>query len=320
MHLDRFLTSKLPLALLAAGLCSSTVFSQSMNGSSYSPSPAQPFTRAQEMQTQGTPGAAVPAGTPGAAVPAGTPAAAAPIVQQADGTLERPLPVPFVLSAEEQAQTDAILNRWEKFSTAIKTFETNFRRLKYTRSLDSSQPVALEEKGEIRYEAPDHGMFSVQTKEGAPSEKWICDGEFIYEYKYAQKQIDKYTLPPEMRGKAITQGPLPFLFGASAEELKSRYYIRHVQPAANLARPGQYWLEAYPKKSVDASEFQRAEIILSFADEVRPMAIKLHKSNEDQHIYIFDLKGMKVNKTKLLPSAWEPTVPDKMRMKVVPVE
>jgi len=163
MHLDRFLTSKLPLALLAAGLCSSTVFSQSMNGSSYSPSPAQPFTRAQEMQTQGTPGAAVPAGTPGAAVPAGTPAAAAPIVQQADGTLERPLPVPFVLSAEEQAQTDAILNRWEKFSTAIKTFETNFRRLKYTRSLDSSQPVALEEKGEIRYEAPDHGMFSVQA-------------------------------------------------------------------------------------------------------------------------------------------------------------
>lgn len=309
MHLDRFLPSKLSLTLLAAGLCSAPAFAQTAGGNSYSP--AQPFARAQAMQTPGTPASAAPA----AAAPA-----AAPIVQQADGTLERPLPVPFVLSAEEQAQTDAILNRWEKFSTAIETFETAFRRLKYTRALDSSQPVTIEENGEIRYEAPDHGMFSVLTKDGAPSEKWICDGEFVYEYKYAQKQIDKYTLPPEMRGKAITQGPLPFLFGASAEELKSRYYIRHVQPAANLARPGQFWLEAYPKKSEDASEFQRAEIILSFAAEVRPMAIKLHKSNEDQHIYIFDLKGMKVNKTKLLPSTWEPTVPDKMRMKVVPVE
>ncbi|MBO5436078.1 MAG: hypothetical protein J6A23_00295, partial [Thermoguttaceae bacterium] len=215
MYLDRFLPSKLSLTLLAAGLCSAPAFAQTAGGNSYSP--AQPFARAQAMQTPGTPASAAPA--------------AAPIVQQADGTLERPLPVPFVLSAEEQAQTDAILNRWEKFSTAIETFETEFRRLKYTRALDSSQPVTIEENGEIRYEAPDHGMFSVLTKDGAPSEKWICDGEFVYEYKYAQKQIDKYTLPPEMRGKAITQGPLPFLFGASAEELKSRYYIRHVQPA-----------------------------------------------------------------------------------------
>lgn len=248
------------------------------------------------------------------------PGAQAPIVPQQDGSTERPMPAPFVLSEQEQAQTDAVLARWEGFSMAIQTFETNFTRIMYRRSLDSARLEKTQESGELRYEAPDHGMFAVSNVAGEPSEKWLCDGINVFEYKYAQKQIDQYTLPPEMRGKGITQGPLPFLFGASAEELKRRYYIRYVQPAKELARPGQVWLEAYPKNSDDASEFQRAEMIISFGSEVRPLAIKLFKANQDQHVYIFDLKGMKVNKTQLLPSTWAPSVPEKMRMKLVPVE
>ena len=244
----------------------------------------------------------------------------APIVPQQDGSAERPMPAPFVLNAQEQAATDAVLARWEQFSMGIHTFETMFNRILYRRSIDNAQFQKTQETGELRYEAPDHGMFLVSTLEGQPSEKWLCDGKSIFEYKFAQKQIDQYTLPPEMRGKGITSGPLPFLFGASAEELKRRYYIRQIQPEANLARPGQVWLEAYPKNSEDASEFQRAVMIISFADEVRPLAIKLFKANQDQHVYIFDLKDMKVNKTQLLPSTWVPTVAEKLKMKVVPVE
>lgn len=246
--------------------------------------------------------------------------AAAPIVPQQDGTEERPMPAPFVLTQQEQAKTDAILKRWELFSMGIQTFETDFTRIMYRRSIENAKYVKTQENGELRYEAPDHGMFAVSSEDGSPSEKWICDGTHVFEFKYAQKQIDQYTLPPEMRGKGITQGPLPFLFGASADELKNRYYIRHIIPDANLARPGQIWLEAYPKKSEDASEFQRAEMIISFGDEVRPLAIKLFKANQDQYVYIFDLKGMKVNKTQILPNSWAPSVPEKMRMKIVPVE
>lgn len=230
------------------------------------------------------------------------------------------MPAPFVLSAQDQAQTDAVLARWEGFSMAIQTFEADFTRILYRRSLENARLEKTNEKGELRYEAPDHGMFAVSTMEGEPSEKWLCDGKSVFEYKYSQKQIDQYSLPPEMRGKGITQGPLPFLFGASANELKRRYYIRQIQPAANLVRSGQVWLEAYPKTSDDASEFQRAEMIITVAGEVRPLAIKLFKANQDQHVYIFDLNGMKVNKTQLLPSNWVPTVPEKMRMKLVPVK
>lgn len=244
----------------------------------------------------------------------------APIVPQQDGSAERPMPAPFVLNTQEQAATDAVLARWEQFSMAIHTFEATFTRFLYRRSIESAQFQKTVETGELRYEAPDHGMFAVSTSDGQPSEKWLCDGKYVFEYKFAQKQIDQYTLPPEMRGKGITSGPLPFLFGASADELKRRYYIRQIQPEANQARPGQVWLEAYPKNSEDASEFQRAVMIISFADEVRPLAIKLFKANQDQHVYIFDLKEMKVNKTQLLPSTWVPTMPEKLKMKVVPVE
>jgi len=246
--------------------------------------------------------------------------AEAPIVPRQDGSAERPMPAPFVLNPQEQAATDSVLARWEQFSIGIQTFETKFNRILYRRSIDNAQFQKTQETGELRYESPDHGMFSVSTLDGQPSEKWLCDGKSVFEYKYAQKQIDQYTLPPEMRGKGITSGPLPFLFGASADELKRRYYIRQIQPEENLARPGQIWLEAYPKNSEDASEFQRSVMIISFAGEVRPLAIKLFKANQDQHVYIFDLKEMKVNKTQLLPSTWLPTVPEKLKMKIVPVE
>ena len=245
----------------------------------------------------------------------------APIVPQGDGTASRPLQAPFILSPEQQAQTDAVLQTWERFSTSIQTFETRFTRIMYIPSFENAnQMESKSEIGELRYESPDHGMFAVSTPDGSPTEKWLCNGKMIFEYKFSQKEIDQHNLPPEMQGRGITQGPLPFLFGASADELKRRYYIRQTQPPAGQARPGQVWIEAYPKTVEDAAEFERAEMIMSFQPVVRPLAIKLHKVNREQHVYIFDLKEMKVNKTQILPSFWTPTVADKVKMKVIPVE
>lgn len=294
----------------------------SVSAQNYAPVPAAPAVMPASAPTIPAVAPTIPAAAP--TVPAAAPtvpaAADAPIVPHEDGSSERPMPAPFVLSAQEQAQTDGVLTRWEKFSTAIQTFEADFSRIMYKRSFDSANLERTDERGELRYEAPDHGMFSVSKTGGEPSEKWLCDGVSVFEYKFSQKQIDQYTLPPEMRGKGITQGPLPFLFGASVEELKRRYYLRQIQPTEDLARPGQVWIEAFPRTSEDASEFQRAVMIISFGNDVRPLAIKLYKANQEQHVYIFDLKNMKVNKTQLLPSTWVPTVAEKMRMKLIPVE
>jgi hypothetical protein len=79
------------------------------------------------------------------------------------------------------------------------------------------------------------------------------------------------TLPPEMRGKAIADGPLPFLFGAKAERLKQRYFLRLVTPPTVK---NQHWLEAYPRFQADASNFYKAQLILS-ADKLMPGAIQI---------------------------------------------
>ena len=45
-------------------------------------------------------------------------------------------------------------------------------------------------------------------------------------------------MPPELQGKAIVDGPLPFLFGADAQKLKQRYYLRIITPRTRKAKSG----------------------------------------------------------------------------------
>ena len=84
---------------------------------------------------------------------------------------------------------------------------------------------------------------------------------------------------------------LPFLFGASAEKLKRRYWIRAVAPPPGVQN--QIWLEAYPRYQQDAADFQRADIVLD-AKNVLPLGIQLHLPNgETRTSYSF--YGMIVN-------------------------
>ena len=78
-------------------------------------------------------------------------------------------------------------------------------------------------------------------------------------------------LPPELQGKAIVDGPLPFLFGAKAETIKARYWIRVLPETGN----GKFWLEAVPKSRQDVQNFKidshrsgRREVPAGIADSV----------------------------------------------------
>jgi len=75
--------------------------------------------------------------------------------------------------------------------------------------------------------------------------KWICDGNSIFEYNRQKKQVIEYPLPPESRGKAISDGPLPFLFGAEAQKLKQRYYLHVITPRDVQARSGWRPIRAF---------------------------------------------------------------------------
>ncbi|HTQ40060.1 MAG TPA: hypothetical protein VMJ32_13630 [Pirellulales bacterium] len=200
-------------------------------------------------------------------------------------------PSGFLLSPGDEANLNKLLTDWENANTNIRTFKCTFTRWEYDPAIvggNPNQPVALS-KGELKYAAPDKGMFKVEEQTNyvpdpktgqfveqkvKPTEWWTCNGKSMFEVTVRDNQtlVVEKPLPPEMQGKAITEGPLPFVFGARAETLKTRYYLRMITPAA--AAKTDVWLEAYPKLQKDAANFSHVTLILSKAD-LQPTAIQI---------------------------------------------
>jgi hypothetical protein len=96
-----------------------------------------------------------------------------------------------------------------------------------------------------------------------------------------------------MRGKAISDGPLPFVFGAKADTLKKRYWMRLITPPEVR---DQVWLEALPRYQADAANFSKVELILQ-ARDLMPFAIQIHKpGGQDRDVYQFDPRTNLIDK------------------------
>jgi TIGR03009 family protein len=163
-----------------------------------------------------------------------------------------------------------------------------------------------ESGGEIKHAAPDKGLFRVkestqwnpetrryEKKTGETGEHWVCNGTSIYEFRHSERQLRETRLPPEMQGKAISDGPLPFVFGAKADTLKKRYFMRLITP------PGvtdQIWLESLPRYQADAANFAKVELILQ-ARDLMPFAIQIFKpGGQDRDVYQFDPRTSLIDK------------------------
>lgn len=189
---------------------------------------------------------------------------------------------PFTLTPAQQQRIDQILTFWHQKSEAISTYACDFTEWEYDPQFGPQKDARTVSHGIIRYVAPDKGEYRVETIEhytiargpdgrvvpgakpiykaqpGEYGQHWICDGKTVFELDPKQKLLIERLLPPELHGKAIADGPLPFLFGADVNKLKARYWLREVQPNG----PGQYWIEAYPKRKDDAANYKRVTLIL----------------------------------------------------------
>lgn len=202
---------------------------------------------------------------------------------------EQPPRAPFRLTPQHEAYLDRVLQVWEQSSQRIETFECGFTRWEYDPVFGPPNAPRYVDGGKLKYAAPDRGMFHVTHTEKNEkmvaiepdrAEHWICDGNSIYEYNHVKRQLVEHKLPPGLQGKAIADGPLPFLFGAEAKKLKQRYFIRIIQAPAG--RTGETWLEAYPRFQRDAANFQRAELILANKD-VMPLGLHIYLPNGKNH-------------------------------------
>ncbi len=197
---------------------------------------------------------------------------------------QAPLP-PFMLNPRQQQEVDQILAQWEQQNKSIKTFDCRFKRWVYDGVFGNINEPKFIEFGTIRYGTPDRGLFVIDTAEkngkqepieDARALHWVCDGKAIYEYSPAKKQVIEHQLPRELQGKAIANSPLPFLFGAEAQKLKQRYFIRIVTPAGVQ---DQVWLETYPRFQQDASNFKRAIFVINTKNGMSPFGLEVLEPN-----------------------------------------
>ncbi|MBX3415076.1 MAG: hypothetical protein KF708_20500 [Pirellulales bacterium] len=168
---------------------------------------------------------------------------------------------PFQLSREEQQALDRILLTWQNTSGKIESMQCTIYRWESNPVFGKNTRGA----GQLKYTAPDKGKYYVEelNDQGKPvgvSEHWVCDGNAIYEFDHGNRKLVVRQLPNELKGKAIADGPLPFLFGADANKMKARYWIRQIAPPE--AHQEKICLEAFPKFQRDAANFRRAEVML----------------------------------------------------------
>lgn len=215
-----------------------------------------------------------------------------------------PSPAPFQLNPQQRALLDQILNQWETESAKIQTFRCGFERWEYDPVFlqgGDRIPVATS-TGQLKYARPDKGMFRITEirrydakkkdyeKADEAGEHWVCDGKAIFEFNAAKKQLIVRELPPELWGKAIADGPLPFLFSADAEKLKRRYFIRVTE-----LTEGEVWLEAYPRYQRDAANYRKVELILD-RHRFLPSALQVYLPNgKNRTAYKFHSEEAKVN-------------------------
>ena len=206
------------------------------------------------------------------------------------------------LSPEQRAALEQLLVGWEARNAKVTTWSCTFYKWEYNAwspADASGERLAFSEStGEIKYAAPDKGLFRVKsskqwnpekrtydTRSSNSGEHWVCNGTSIYEFRHSERQLRETKLPPEMRGRAISEGPLPFVFGAKADTLKKRYSMRIITPPSVT---DQIWLEALPKFQVDAANFSKVELILR-ATDLMPFAIQVFKpGGQDRDVYQFD--------------------------------
>lgn len=220
-----------------------------------------------------------------------------PLQPRVDGPPQQP--TWFPLDPNIQGWVDKVLAEWEETSSQVRYFECSFQRWEFEPVFgprDGKTPKSYA-TGVIKYQDPDKGLFCVDTLKiyvapNQPGEKpsyetpkdeygehWVCDGTNIFEFDNRQKKIIKRILPVQMQGKAIADGPLPFLFGAKAATIMQRYWIR---PATDKPQGAddEYWLEAWPKSRQDAANFKFVKIIIAKKDFM-PSALSVYMPNYD---------------------------------------
>jgi TIGR03009 family protein len=180
---------------------------------------------------------------------------------------------------------ESVLANWEKAMTGVQSLHATCVRTKLDKTYQTTEVFA----GYARYLRGGPGQTSRAAlelfKKNQPQvfEKYLCSGNFLYEWSPANKVIRVHQLPPAKPGQIADDNFLSFLFGMKAAEAKSRYQIEY------KAAPNDKWyvyLEIMPRVAVDKADFTKARLTLLQANHL-PRQLWFLQPNGDEVTWDF---------------------------------
>jgi TIGR03009 family protein len=210
------------------------------------------------------------------------------------------LPKRFHLTEKQESYLDQILASWQGHTDETETFRCDFTRWNYNPAFELPQfkdvPIIVN-NGDLKYANPDKGTYRItrvmnlDTKTGeyqaakdTHGEHWVCDGESIWQRDHKTKRVIERKIPEDAQGEAISNTPLPFLFGSRAVDLKRRYFLCIVTPEEYAET--EIWVDAIPRTQTDASNFREAILRLKRAN-FQPIALRIYDPGDTYSTYEF---------------------------------
>ena len=160
-------------------------------------------------------------------------------------------------------QLTPVLQRWEKEMSAVRTLAAQCVRTEVNKTFGYTETYV----GGARYMKLEAGgrvanlAVLEMAKKDKPDlfEKFVCTGDFLYQYVPQQKEIRVHALPPPKPGQVSDDSFLSFLFGMKADDAFGRYELALQNPADSH----YHYILIKPKQAQDKADFQQARLVLS---------------------------------------------------------
>src|SRR5262245_12091253 len=161
-----------------------------------------------------------------------------------------------------QANVDIVLSNWEKAMLNVQSLTAEVKRTK----LDKTYQTTELYEGTASYLRGAPGQTSRASlelfKKNQPQvfEKYLCTGNFLYQWSPAEKVIRRHELPQPKPGQLADDKSLSFLVGMKAEDAQARYQITYGPAPAN--DKWYQYLRIQPKLDADKADFIEARLVL----------------------------------------------------------
>ena len=165
-------------------------------------------------------------------------------------------------AAQPADPLDAYLTQWQQTMEGVQALSATLKRTEKDQVTD----VQKEYTGFTKYLRVSSGgstqnlALLEMTPKGKNdfSERFVCSGAFLYEFRPSEKEIRAHEIPKPKSGQVSDDNFLSFLFGMKKDDAQKRYDLKLDHTDDNYL-----YVMIEPRYPADKVDFKRAQIVLN---------------------------------------------------------